>query len=336
MATSRMFPRISLKDFENREDEINKEIIEAAKGPGFFVLVDHGISVEEINEMFKLSQSYFALPDNVKAENALVPEKNVGWEKQAQIRPSTGTPDQKESLQLRFGSSMEGKWPTAIPDFKTDAMDFMGKVQKVSLRVMTCFARALDLPLDFFDKAHDITKDDCLTVLRCLHYHDITGQTFPDNYWRAGAHTDFDVLTMLFQRPGEGGLEVCPGREANTSFGWGDTWYPIEPEEGAIVCNIGDMLMYISDDKFKSNFHRVRTPKVGENQKPRYSLAYFNQASKSTLIKGATGKYPELTGAEFIAQAMRRNYSAAMARKAAEAEKAKQTIVTAGTPITVA
>lgn len=86
------------------------------------------------------------------------------------------------------------------------------------------------------------------------------------------------------------------------------------PEAGAIVCNIGDMLMYISDDKYKSNFHRVRTPKVGENQKPRYSLAYFNQASKSTLIKGTTGVYPELTGEEFIAQAMRRNYAAGLAR----------------------
>lgn len=259
---------------------------------------------------------------DVKSDNFFVRENNAGWEKQAQIRPSTGTPDQKESLQLQFGRErMEGKWPSdvALPGFKTQALDFMTKVQNVSLQVMSCFAEALDLPLDFFTKAHDVTKDDCLTVLRCLHYHDITGQTFPDNYWRAGAHTDFDVLTLLFQRPGEGGLEVCPGREATTSFGWGDEWYPVEPEEGAIVCNIGDMLMYISDDRFKSNFHRVRTPKVGENQKPRYSLAYFNQASKSTLIKGTTGKYPELTGAEFIAQAMRRNYEAGAAKLAAAA-----------------
>ncbi|KAJ8613214.1 hypothetical protein MRB53_037080 [Persea americana] len=319
MSSSRIFPRISLQDFDKRRSEILQELVEAATGPGFFIVVDHGLSVEEINHMFGLSQKYFALPDDIKAKNAFVREKNVGWEKQAQIRPSTGTPDQKESLQLQFGSSMEGKWPTDVPNFKKEALEFMSKVQLVSLRIMSCFAEALGLPLDFFDQAHDVTKDDSLTVLRCLHYHDITGQTFPDNYWRAGAHTDFDVLTLLFQRPGEGGLEVCPGREANTSFGWGDTWYPVEPEEGAIVCNIGDMLMYISDDKYKSNFHRVRTPKVGENQKPRYSMAYFNQASKSTVVKGNTGLYPELTGEEFIAQAMKRNYDAALLRKANEA-----------------
>jgi isopenicillin N synthase-like dioxygenase len=117
----------------------------------------------------------------------------------------------------------------------------------------------------------------------------------------------------------------------------GDEWFPVQPEEGAIVCNIGDMLMYISDDKFKSNFHRVRTPKVSENQKPRYSLAYFNQASKSTLIKGTTGKYPELTGAEFIAQAMGRNYDAGAARETRKAEsKSKQQTTVSVTSIQVA
>ena len=136
---------------------------------------------------------------------------------------------------------------------------------------------------------------------------------------KQGAQPDFDVLTLLFQRPGETGLEVCPGREASTSFGWGDTWYPVEPEQGAIVCNVGDMLMYISDDKFKSNFHRVRTPRVGENQRARYSMAYFNQASRGTRIAGREGKYPECTGKEFILQAMRRNYEAGAARRAGAA-----------------
>jgi len=86
---------------------------------------------------------------------------------------------------------MEGKWPSDedLPRFKNDAMDFMQKCQDVSLKIMSCFADALDLPADYFAKAHDVTKEDCLTVLRCLHYHDITGQTLPESYWRAGAHT---------------------------------------------------------------------------------------------------------------------------------------------------
>ena len=51
--------------------------------------------------------------------------------------------------------------------------------------------------------------------------------------------------------PGELGLEVCPGREATTEYGMGDEWTPCDPQEGAITVNVGDALMYWSDDKLK-------------------------------------------------------------------------------------
>ena len=37
-----------------------------------------------------------------------------------------------------------------------------------------------------------------------------------------------------------------------------------------------------SDDKLKSNYHRVRMPVPGEDQGSRYSIAYFNQVSISS------------------------------------------------------
>jgi isopenicillin N synthase-like dioxygenase len=150
----------------------------------------------------------------------------------------------------------------------------MEKTHKLSQEILSIFAEALGFPTDHFAKAHQITADDAQTTLRLLHYHDIQGIEFPPQYWRAGAHTDFDCLTMLFQRTGEDGLEVCPGREAHSGFAKGDMWTPVEPITGEIVCNIGDMLMSWSDDRFKSLFHRVRCPKIGENQKERYSIAY--------------------------------------------------------------
>lgn len=50
---------------------------------------------------------------------------------------------------------------------------------------------------------------------------------------------------------GELGLEVCPGREATTEYGMGDEWTPCDPQEGAITVNVGDALMYWSDDRLK-------------------------------------------------------------------------------------
>ena len=40
----------------------------------------------------------FSLPTEVKQQYPLDPAKNIGWEWQSQVRPSTGFPDQKESM----------------------------------------------------------------------------------------------------------------------------------------------------------------------------------------------------------------------------------------------
>jgi len=103
----RTIPKISLHDFPSRIDEITSQLIHAAETDGFFGLVDHGISLSEIENMFATSESFFSLPDTIKAT---VPfsHSNAGWEKNAQIRPSTGQPDQKERYQMQFGANMNG------------------------------------------------------------------------------------------------------------------------------------------------------------------------------------------------------------------------------------
>jgi isopenicillin N synthase-like dioxygenase len=181
-----------------------------------------------------------------------------------------------ESIQLQYHRRNDNSWPAdeaLLAEDKATLCRFMEKTHALSQEILSIFAEALGFPSDYFAKAHQVTLPDAQSTLRLLHYHDITGTQYPASYWRAGAHTDFDCMTMLFQRTGEDGLEVCPGREAHTSFARGDAWTPIEPVTGEIVCNIGDMLMAWSDDRFKSLFHRVRCPKVGENQRDRYSIA---------------------------------------------------------------
>lgn len=126
--------------------------------------------------------------------------------------------------------------------------------------LLRALALALDMPEATLLDAHDPAAPDVQTALRLLHYPPLAHRTDVDvagsDRWRAGAHTDFDVLTLLFQGPGEGGLEVCPGRAASTEFACGDVWLPVPPQPGCITCNIGDMLMRWSDDRVVSTFHR--------------------------------------------------------------------------------
>lgn len=238
----RTIPRISMRDWANRIDEITAELINAAETDGFFSLTDTEISISDIETMFATSAWFFGLPDDVKGTVPFTHE-NVGWEKNAQIRPSTGTADMKESYQMQYGAVMADKWiaEEALPGFKDSAQTFRTKAQSVSEKLMVCFARGLGFEDDYFVKAHDVSRSNAQTVLRLLHYFAVDKSVpVPEGYFRAGAHADWDFVTLLFQPPGSSGLEICPGREVFTEFGVGESWY-VQPLASSLQKRAGLM-----------------------------------------------------------------------------------------------
>ncbi|KKY25216.1 putative leucoanthocyanidin dioxygenase [Diplodia seriata] len=317
--TNRTIPRISLRDFPTRIDEITAELVHAASTDGFFALADTGISAGEIEAMFRRSESFFALPAAQKASVPWSP-RNVGWERNAQVRPSTGTADLKESYQLQFGRNMcdPDAWiaEDVLPGFREDARRFMFRSQEVSEMVMVCLARGLGFADDYFVKAHDVTRPEAQSVLRLIYYPEQDRDVpVKEGYYRAGPHADWDLLTLLYQRPGQSGLEICPGRESVTEFGIGDEWTKVEFAPGDIVCNIGDLLMSWSDDRYSSIATFYRGEKLS-------GMAFFNQPCWDCKIQGPKKKYPMVTGEEFNRNAMQRNFAALKAKvEAMEKEK---------------
>lgn len=96
---------------------------------------------------------------------------------------------------------------------------------------------------------------------------------------RAGAHSDYGSLTLLFQLPGQPGLEIrTPG---------GGEWEAVGVDPAAaagcggveralpILVNIGDLLEDWTGGLLKSTVHRVVFPTGGEEGCDRYSMAYF-------------------------------------------------------------
>lgn len=67
-------------DFDTRKAEIIQQLLKASETIGFFSLVDHGITVDEINAQFEISKAYFKLPHEVKGEIPHRLETNDGWE----------------------------------------------------------------------------------------------------------------------------------------------------------------------------------------------------------------------------------------------------------------
>jgi isopenicillin N synthase-like dioxygenase len=86
------------------------------------------------------------------------------------------------------------------------------------------------------------------TVLFRIFHYPASGPAGIDwsQSWGVGEHTDYGLLTLLAQDR-HGGLQV------KTPGGWLDA----PPIEGALVCNIGDMLERLTGGLFKSTPHRV-------------------------------------------------------------------------------
>ncbi|XP_021288412.1 1-aminocyclopropane-1-carboxylate oxidase-like [Herrania umbratica] len=83
-----------------------------------------------------------------------------------------------------------------------------------------------------------------------------------------GRHSDMGTLTVLLQ-DGVGGLYVnVPG---DADIGKKGEWVEIPPIPGALVINVGDMLQILSNGRYKSAEHRVRTT----SSKSRVSIPIF-------------------------------------------------------------
>ena len=99
---------------------------------------------------------------------------------------------------------------------------------------------------------------------------------------RAGAHSDYGSLTLLFQRPSQPGLEI---QMADS------TWspVPVHPEGTEndpfppILINIADLFSYWTNGLLKSAVHRVVFPQGGDGA-DRYSIAYFCHPVDTTKL----------------------------------------------------
>lgn len=156
---------------------------------------------------------------------------------------------------------------------------------------------------EWFSSRHKGGPSGC--TLRLLHYPAIpSGTDFqPEVDIRAGAHSDYGSITLLFQRPGQPGLEIIPpsSHPEDRSNGLSSTetvsesprrlllsfkhivvmssitylvsqqWMPVpvfppgteDDPLPPILVNIGDLLSYWTNNLLKSTIHRVVFPKGG-------------------------------------------------------------------------
>jgi isopenicillin N synthase-like dioxygenase len=241
------------------------EIAAACEAQGFFYLVGHRIAPQVLAELEAQSRRFFALPEERKLAIAMA-RGGRAWRGYFPVggELTSGRPDLKEGLYLgtelpadhprvkaRLPMHGANLWPAEIPELKTAATAYMEGAATAAAKLMEGVSLSLGLDDGYF--ADEYTGEPTI-LFRIFHYPAARPhETRYAQSWGVGEHTDYGLLTLLAQDR-HGGLQV------KTPSGWIDA----PPIDGALVCNIGDMLERLTGGRFKSTPHRVLNESGGD------------------------------------------------------------------------
>ncbi len=287
-------------------DELGRSFAEF----GFGVVRDHGIPANLIARAEELSKQFFALPDDVKRAYKIEGGGGArgytpfGTEKakDAQVH------DLKEfwhvGRDLPAGHPLAeymapNIWPSEVTGFRETFEELFAAFDKAGDTILRAIALHLGLTEDFFAA----TVEDGNSVMRLLHYPPLDSAE-AEGAIRAAAHGDINTITLLLGAE-EAGLELL------TQQG---EWLAVDPPEGALVVNIGDMLDRLTNGKLRSTTHRVVNPAGEAAHRARYSMPFFLHFRPDYVIEtlpscisseSAGDIPPPISSHEFLLQRLR-------------------------------
>ncbi|KAF7301918.1 2OG-Fe oxygenase family [Mycena indigotica] len=327
-ASSFRIPLIDFSKFQHGSAEDKKQtadkIVGAFKESGFIYLSNHGIPASAVENAFAKSTEFFRLPSETKDRLAWAdPRSNRGYVQIGRERVTQASdaaeiaalrataPDCKETMEI--GRDWDSVWPNQWPAesdaplFKSTMLSFFNDCHVLHTKVLRAIALGLRLDEGFFeDKIHEQSHN-----LRLLSYPPIKRALLDgEGQARAGAHSDYGTMTLLFQDD-VGGLEA-----QNPHTG---QFVPAAPIPGTIVVNVGDLMQRWSNDVLRSTLHRVVAPPatpINANEavtRERKSIAFFCNPNFTQEIAclpncGAP-KYPAVSTEEYIVGRLTATYS---------------------------
>jgi isopenicillin N synthase-like dioxygenase len=246
------------------------DVRSAARGPGFFYLIGHGIPDELTRDVLLLSRRFFSLPERDKLAIEMINSPQFRGYNRAGYEHTRGKPDWRE--QIDIGAEREplpfdprapawtrlrgpNQWPDALPELKLVLLRYQSEVTALAIRVLRVFAGALGQPEDIFEPIYTPDPNQLLKIIR------YPGRDKPDGDQGVGAHKDSGFVTILLH-------EETAGLQVEGEDGWIDA----PPLPGSFVVNIGEILELASNGYLRANVHRVVSPPAGSD---RLSVAFF-------------------------------------------------------------
>ncbi|KAI0834565.1 Clavaminate synthase-like protein [Hypoxylon sp. FL0890] len=271
------------KDLSDRK-RVAANIKSAATNNGFFYIKNHGIPEETIAQCKQQVLNFMRQPQEKKDLIASRTHSKYfnGYlgNRQSQISRNESV-DIRESFSFRYTPELDPDHPMEIsevpeevrrwirgeefvwkgtahlPDFKKDCLAYWGSCLTLARKLVRMFALSLDLEEDYWDDK--VTHPGADGVFN--YYPPRSAEEVQSNFVSLGSHTDLQLFTLLWQ-DSVGGLQIL-SKEGQ--------WLRAPPIEGTLVVNIGDFMMRLCNDIYKSTVHRV----TNESNLERVSMPFF-------------------------------------------------------------
>jgi len=273
-------PKVSFHDLVSADKEVIDYLTSSLNKVGFFVINEHPINKSLIKDTFSLTEELFNLPFDVKNKYHMPGTNGARGYTPYGIETALNekVADQKEFWHQGSTSNKD-----LLPNLYIDELsnftlldDLYIEFEKMGNQILQAFTN--------FNIDYNADISDCATngnsVLRLIHYPAIEEV----NPHRARAHNDVNLITLLI-----GGNEA--GLEAQDKAG---NWIECNCDDGEIICNIGDMLEIISNERLTSTTHRVVTK--NNSNRARYSIPFFLHPRPEIILN----KNTKITANEFL------------------------------------
>ena len=327
MAATETIPVIDLGPYLAGEpgarDRTARELHFALTEIGFYFIVNHGISGEKIRRVFDEVKRFHAQPLDKKLA-LKIDEHTTGYMPMRgnTLRTSTVQSNTKPNLNEAFFVKRElpsghpdvvanrrfrgaNRWPD-LPGFRETVVDYCNDLERLVQKMVRLYARALDLPAEYFDAAFQ----DPQFSLRMTHYPPQDGPAVDE--FGLAPHTDTSFLTLL--APND-----VPGLSIRSQSG---KWIEAPAIPDAYVVNGGQMLQRWTNDLFLATPHRAINKSGGE----RYALPFFCDSNidwpvaavPTTVGPDKPPKYPTTYYTDYMIWYQKRNYDVLNEAQAAD------------------
>ncbi|XP_016503604.1 scopoletin 8-hydroxylase-like [Nicotiana tabacum] len=286
-------------------DQVVRDISIAAETLGFFQVINHGINLELLESLKNAAHKFFSQPPEKKAiylkgvspsplvkyGTSFVPEKEMALE-------------WKDYVSMMYTNDNEAlsQWPH---ECKEVALEYLKSSTKMVRKLLEILFRNLGAKLDD-------TRFESLTGLKMVNMNFYPTCPNPELTVGVGRHSDMGTLTVLLQ-DGIGGLYVKLEEDVEEGK---DEWIEIPPIPGALVINVGDTMQILSNGRYKSAEHRVRTT----SSESRVSVPLFTTPKPSEKI-GPLPQLVEIDGFAHYKQVLFGDYMQNFFGKAHEGKK---------------